>query len=224
MDWRVETDGSRRSRDRMPRYALVAALMILATAATLLILAQRPLVERERALEDAVLVSEEFIAALSGGDYGVVASLVSESAEISINPARSPQNLEMAMVWMEATGWRLTADRCTASDRGSEEGTQRVLCRLTQENAWSRVLGLAPDTRSALTIEVTSGRIVKALHSFALMSFPNESRDTFENWLTDNHPEDEDLMYTLPYLPALSSESIELWRRHTEEFVAEESR
>lgn len=224
MDGRVEADGSRHSRDQVRRTSTIAAVLILAVAAALLILGQRPFVERERALEQAVVVSEDFIAALDEGDYEMVASLVNESAEISISPARSPQDLEMSMVWMKAVGWRITADRCTASDRGTEEGTQRVLCRLTQESAWSRALGLAPDTRSAFTLEVTSDRIVKALLSFALMSFPNEGRDTFEDWLTENHPEDAGSMYALPYLPSLSSESIDLWRRHTDEFVVEKSR
>ena len=221
MDGLVQTDGSRGSGERRRRYPVVTALLIVAIAATLLVLVQRPTVERQRALEEAVLVSEEFIAALDADDYGVVSSLVSDNAEISISPARSPQDLEMAMAWMEATGWRVNADRCTSSDRGTEEGTLRVLCRLTQENAWFRGLGLDPDTRSALTIEVMSGQIVKALQSFALISFPNESRAAFEGWLTEEHSEDMEMMYVLPALPSLSAESIELWRRHTEEFVAQ---
>lgn len=223
MDGRVQTDGSRSSREGIGRYPLVAAFLILAIAATLLILVQRPLVERERSLEQAVLVSEEFIAALSDGDYGAVSSLVREDAEVSISPARSPRDLEMAMVWMEAIGWRISANRCTASDRGTEEGTMRVLCRLTQENAWSKVLELPLDTRSALTLEVNSGQVEKALLSFALMSFPNDSVDTFEDWLVEHHLEDQEVMYALPALPSLSDESIELWRIHTDEFVAEKS-
>lgn len=221
MDGLVQTEGSRGSGKRRRRQPVVAAFVIVAIAATLLVLVQRPVVERERALEQAVLVSEDFIAALDADDYAVVSSLVSDDAEISISPARSPQDLEMAMAWMEATGWRVNADLCTASDRGAEEGRLRVLCRLTQENAWFRGLGLDPDTRSAFTIEVMSGQIVKALQSFALISFPNESKATFESWLAEHHPEDLELMYTLPGLPSLSDDSIELWREHTEEFVAE---
>lgn len=224
MDGRVEVDGSSRSRDRSSRYRLVTAVLILAIATSAVIVIQQPLVVRERALAESVSVSEEFIQAFNARDFELVASLVTDGAEVSINPARSPQELETTMAWMQATGWNLTARRCTASDRGAEEGTQRVLCLVTQENAWSRILGLAPDRRSAFTFEVAEGRIVGAFLSFAPMSFPNESVISFEAWLNERHPEDEQFMYTYDRLPSLSAESIELWSRYTDEFVAEEAR
>ena len=224
MDQRVEVvDGPSRKQVRNRRYRSVSALLILAIASALLFLVQRPVVVRERALAEAVLISETFIEALSGGNHEVVETLVADGAEISINPARSPRDLEMTMAWMEATGWQFRTDRCTASDRGTEEGSQRVLCLLSQENAWSKILGLPPDTRSALTLEVGAGQIEGALLSSAPMSFRNESVISFEAWLRENHPEDEQRMYAYTGLPLLSAESIDLWGRHTEEFVAERS-
>lgn len=221
---RVHVDGTSRSQDRGRRFGIITALSTVAVASAILFLVQRPIVEREQALEDSVAISEEFIEALSGGRAEVVESILSDGAEVSINPARSPDDIEMTMAWMKATGWTLTADRCTASDRGTKEGTQRVLCRLTQENAWSRVLGLPPDTRGALTLELAEDRVVGALLSFAHMSFKEDAVNSFEAWLADHHPEDADRMYVYEWLPSLSEESIDLWGRYTDEFVVEKSR
>ncbi len=221
---RVEVDGRSGPSGRGHRHRLVTALLIVAIASTALILAQRPQLVAERTREQAVTISEEFIEEYAKGNHGAVMSLVSRTAEISMTPARNPQDLEMSMAWMEAIGWVITADRCTASARITGDGTQRVLCHLTQETAWSRVLELGPDKRSALTLEIASGRIVGAYLSFAPMSFRNdESVASFETWLSDNHPEDQRRMYRYAGLPSLTPQSIELWRLYTGEFVAEQS-
>lgn len=220
---RVEVDGRSGPQGRSHRHRRVMAILTIAIASTALILVQRPHIVTERTREQAVTISEEFIEAYVNGNHGALTSLVSGTAEISITPARSPRDLEMSMAWMEAIGWVFTADRCTASTNLTGDGTQRVLCHLTQETAWSRVLDLAPDTRSALTLEIASGRIVGAYLSFAPMSFPNDSVTRFEMWLSDNHPEDQRRMYRYAGLPSLTPQSIELWRRYTDEFVAEQS-
>lgn len=220
---RVHVDGTSRSHERGRRYGLITALLVAAIASTILVLVQRPIVQNEHAMEKSVAMSEEFIEALSQGRTEVVRSMLSSDAEVSINPARSPDDIEMTMAWMEATGWTLGVDRCAAFDRGTAGGSQRVLCRLTQENAWSRVLEVPPDTRGALTFEVAEDRIVSALLSFAPMSFKDRSVNTFEAWLAEHHPEDVRSMYVYEWLPSLSEESVELWGRHTDEFVAEKS-
>lgn len=220
---RVEVDGLGGPHAGSQRRRRVTALLIVAIASTALVLVQRPHMVTERTREQAVTISEEFIEALVNGSHGTVMSLVSSTAEISLAPARSPGDLEMSMAWMEATGWVITADRCAASASVTGDGTQRVLCHLTQETAWSRVLDHAPDTRSALTLEIASEQIVGAYLSYAPMSFRNPSVTSFVTWLSDNHPEDERRMYRYPSLPSLTSESIELWRRYTDEFVAEQS-
>lgn len=220
---RVEVDGRGGPSGRGHRHRHITALLIVAIASTALILVQRPHIVAERTREQAVTISEEFIEAYVNGNHGAVMSLVSRTAEISMTPARNPRDLEMSMAWMEAIGWAITADRCTASARVTGDGTQRVLCHLTQETAWSRVLELGPDKRSALTLEIASERIVGAYLSFAPTSFPNESVASFETWLVDNHPGDRRRMYRYAGLPSLTPQSIELWRRYTDEFVAEQS-
>lgn len=137
-----------------------------------------------------------------------------------MNPARSVDELEMEIAWLEATGWLYTSKGCKATHGPSEEDTVHVLCPLAHENAWSRVMGLEPDTRGSLTLDVVSGEIATALLSFAPMSFPTETVVAFQNWLVVTHPDDLETMYLYGGLPALTPESIELWSQHTEEFVA----
>jgi hypothetical protein len=196
--------------------------LIVVAIATVLVLVQRPYLAKERAAEEVVTISEEFIEALGNWDHQAASSLVSDTADISISPTRNPEELEMGIAWMEATGWVFTTGGCTASTV-TEDGAQRVLCYLTHESAWSRALKLDPDTRSALTLQVASGTIVEAFLSFAPMSFPNDAVRSFETWLGDNHPEYQEGMNLYAGLPSLTPESIELWRRYTDEFVAEQS-
>jgi Iap family predicted aminopeptidase len=54
------------------------------------------------------------------------------------------------------------------------------------------------------------------------MSLRNEAVRSFETWLVEQHPEDQEEMYRYAGLPSLTLESIELWHRHTDEFVAEQ--
>ena len=200
--------------------ALVAVLVVLA-ALVLLLAVQGSYLEERRSRGEAELLVEGFVAGLGDRDHELVRSMVSDTASISMNPVRSLDDLELGMAWLDATGWVFTTDGCSVS-AVTEEGAQRVLCHLAHENAWSRALSLPPDTRGALTAEVSSGAIVEASLSFAPMSFPNEAVWTFAMWLRDTHPEDEELMYQYLGLPALTPDSIDLWRRHTEGFVAEQ--
>lgn len=222
LDDRVRAEGVNTPQGRKYHTRHIAVVLIVVAMSTVLVLVQRPYLARERAAEEAVAISEEFIEALGKWDHQAASSLVRGTADISITPARSPEDLEMGIRWMAATESISTTDGCTASTV-TEDGVHRVLCYLTHENAWSRALKLEPDTRSALTLQVTSGQIVGVFLSFAPMSFPNDAVRSFEHWLSDNHPEHQEAMYLYAGLPALTPESIELWRRYTDEFVAEQS-
>ena len=200
--------------------SLVAVLVVLA-ALVLLLVIQGSYLEEKRSRGETELLVEGFIEGFAGRDHELVRSMVSDTAIISMNPVRSLDDLELGMAWLEATGWVFTTDGCSVS-AVTEGGIQRVLCHLAHENAWSQALGLPPDTRGALTAEVSSGEIVEASLSYAPMSFPNEAVWTFAIWLRDTHPEDEELMYQYLGLPALTPESVDLWRKHTEGFVAEQ--
>ena len=51
------------------------------------------------------------------------------------------------------------------------------------------------------------------------MSYANDVVTAFEAWLEETHPDDWAKMYLYDDLPDLTSESIELWSQHTNEFV-----
>ncbi len=223
LDDRVKVEGANAPRRRGFRWRRITAVLIVVVISTVLVLVQRPHLARERADDEAVVISEAFVEAHGNWNYQTAASLVSDTAVISINPALSPEELQMEMAWMQATGWVFTTTGCTVTRGPTGDGTQRVLCYLTHENAWSRALNLDPDTRSSLTFEVASGQIVGAFLSSAPMSFRNDAVRSFETWLGVQHPEDLGEMYRYAGLPSLTLESIELWRRYTDEFVVEQS-
>ncbi len=219
MDDRVKVDGMDVSSGRRQHWGPIAAVLMVGAISAGLVLAQRPHLAAELAGDEAVTISEAFLEARGNWDHHAAASLLSETAAISITPAQNPEDLEMEMAWLEATGWVFATTGCAATRGPAKDGTQRVLCYLTHENAWSRALKLDPDTRSAFTLEVNDGQIVSASLSFAPMSFRNDAVIGFETWLHEQHSDHAEEMYRYPGLPSLTLESIELWREHTNEFV-----
>ncbi len=222
MDNRIKVDGAQVPNEQNHHWRPIAAVLLVMAIATALVLVQRPHLTTERAGEEAIAISEAFIEAHGNWDHQGASSLVSDTAAISINPARSPEDLEMEIAWMEATGWVFTTTGCSVTRGLTGDGARRVLCYLTHENAWSRALELNPGTRSTLTFEVNATQIVGAFLSSAPMSFRNEAVRSFETWLVEQHPEDREEMYRYAGLPSLTLESIELWHRYTNEFVAEQ--
>lgn len=206
---------------RRRRLSVVPVVAVALVALSALILVQRRDLERDSSREEAIAISERFIEAHNSRDLEAVRSLVADTALISMNPAVSVDDLEMEMAWLEAIGSVITSSECRAArgPSGSGEDGVRVLCALTQENAWSAVLSREPDVRGALTFSVASDEITAVFLSFAPMSFPNEAVSTFENWLGETHPDDLSEMYVYDGLPALTPESIRLWSLYTVEFV-----
>ncbi|MEE8376552.1 MAG: hypothetical protein V3S26_09555 [Acidimicrobiia bacterium] len=222
MDDRVKVDGADVPSSRRQHRGPIAAVLTVAAISTVLVLVQRPHLAAELAGEEAVTISEAFLEARGNWDHQTAISLVSDKAAISITPARSTEDLEMEMAWLKATEWVFATTGCTVTRGPAEDGTQRVLCYMTHENAWSRALKMDPDARSIFTLEVNAGQIVSAALSFAPMSFRNDAVTGFETWLNEQHPDHLEELYRYAGLPSLTLESIELWHRYTEEFVAEQ--
>jgi hypothetical protein len=195
MDNRIKVDGAQVPNGRNHHWRPIAAVLLVIAISTALVLVQRPHLTTEHAGEGAIAISEAFIDAHGNWDHQAASYLVSDAAAISINPARSPEDLEMEIASMEATGWVFTTTGCSVTRRLTGDGTQRVLCYLTHGNAWSRALELNPDTRSTLTFEINATQIVGAFLSSAPMSFRNDAVRSFETWLVEQHPEDQEEMY-----------------------------
>lgn len=221
LDDRVRPDGRDRPHPRRRRVGVIPAAVVAFLLLAGLILVQRLDLDDESSRVEAVAVSEKFIEAHNSRDHETARSLVADTALISMNPAFAVDDLEMGMAWLDATGWVITTNGCTVTRRPSAaaEDPIHVLCALAHENAWSKAIGLEPDRRGGLTLDVASGEIDSALLSFAPMGWPNEAVQTFEDWLAETHPDDLEQMYVYQSLPALTSESITLWSQHTDEFV-----
>ena len=220
MDERVRPDGRDEQRRSVRRLPVIVVLVIGVLVLVALILVQRSDLTEERSRGEAAAVAERFIEAHNSRDPEIARSLVADTAEISMNPVRSVDEIEMGISWLEATGWMFTTDGCRATRGPSEDEMVHVLCLLVHENAWSRALGVDPDTRGALTLDVVSGEITTAHMSSPPMSWNSELVVAFEDWLAETHPEDLERMYQYhPGLPALTSESINLWEQRTAEFV-----
>ena len=218
-DERVRPDGTDEPRRQERLSHIAPALLIAGLVLAALISVQYFDLAEERSQAEAVALSESFIAAHNSRDYTKVRSMVAKAAEISMNPARSVDDLDMAMSWLEATGWTITSHGCTATSGTSEEDPIHVFCSVAHENAWSKAMGEEPDTRGGLALDIVSGEIATALLSPAPMSYANDAVTAFEAWLEETHPDDLAKMYVYEDLPALTVESIELWSRHTNEFV-----
>ena len=218
-DDRVRVDDTDEPPLQGRRLRIVPVLVVAALALAALIVVQYFDLAGERSQAEAVAVSERFIEAHNSWDYETARSLVVDTAEISMNPARSVDELEMGMAWLEATGWAITSNGCRAISGPFEEDPVHVLCSLAHENAWSRAMGLEPDTRGALTLDVVSGEITTAIYSSAPMAFNHDWVSAFVGWVDETHPDDRDEMFLYDQLPALTHESIELWKQHTDEFV-----
>lgn len=206
--------GSRR------RWRLGLAVGALGGAALVLIMVQQAQLSRIAASEEAALIATEFLEAREAWDADRALSYLDPDAVVSINPARSVSDIPAELSWLRATQWRFYVDECSPTSFRSE-GTHRVMCAVTFDNAWSRVQNLAPDSSSRFTIEVRDGLIVSAMLSYGPTTSGNQSYTAFGEWVRDTHPEDAAVMFVYDTAPALTEESIQLWEQYTREYVRE---
>jgi len=152
--------------------------------------------------------------------------------------------LQTEFAWLDAIGWTMTVDACVV-DRPDPERTT-VTCFVVIDNAWSRALGTGPyDAEFYISLTPPGGEygvegpfdrwtVTERLSSeqFPRTAFELETWDPFVEWVDANHPSDFTTMvlpgmasdlHLFPAFPALTDESVELWRRHTDEFVREQT-
>lgn len=202
------------------RWRLGLAVGALGGAALVLIMVQQAQLFRTAVAEEAAIIATEFLEAREAWDEDRVLSYLDPDAVVSINPARKVSDIPAELSWLRATQWRYHVDGCSPTSFRSE-GTHRVMCAVTYENAWSRVQNLAPDSSSRFTIEVRDGLIVSAMLSFAPRGFGAQSYAAFAEWVRDTHPEDAAVMFVYDTAPVLTEASIQLWEQYTQEYVQE---
>ncbi|MGB7860933.1 MAG: hypothetical protein WBM90_10590, partial [Acidimicrobiia bacterium] len=167
----------------------------------------------------AVETSAAFVDAWGHSDPTAY-SYLTDDASVSIYPTIGADQLDAEMRLRQAMGWVYEVDGCRViTVYKFEDETRAVLCAVTHHSAWSDGLGVEPITTARVTLNVLGDRVRAAKLGFNRFQYDSEIKE----WLTTNHPEDVDLMYQYPNdpTPSLSDEAIELWRRYTQEFVAE---
>jgi hypothetical protein len=139
--------------------------------------------------------------------------------------------------WFGAGGWTFEKDGCGVHGWSDKRGV--VGCGFTYENDLTRALGMRP-VGTEISFVIDAGRIETAWFGgggeccYNLFGSPDPDPqdpfrpvwDMFVEWLSTSHPENFKRMYDADYgypirgYPILDPDSIELWKRYTDEFVA----
>ena len=179
---------------------------------------------RVAAVSDAAAeTATAFLEARQAWNAEAAIDYLSEEAKVSIPPARSVEELPMELALLQTIGWIYEVDDCSVVEAHKfDDGTRRVLCSVTHHNDLSRALGVGPYTTTRFTMDVRDGLITSVILAVPMASYVNQTAAPFFDWLTENHPEDIEAMTRIGTItPALTVESIDLWKRYVAEFVAE---
>jgi hypothetical protein len=172
------------------------------------------------------LVADSYMSARAEHDWEGIKALFDEEI-----PERSIEVMVDRDSWdyQRAVGLtyrNLGCERISSGSRGS-----LVECEMQIDTRVSRLLGLEP-AQGLISILVGDGQIQRvsvaipddptARPNLGLIVALDEAVVVFEGWITENHPEAEDIMYDPARSgPVLNPESIALWEQYTDEFVAE---
>jgi hypothetical protein len=187
-----------------------------------------------------IAVGESFMDAWLAGDGEAAAAMFNPEGTFD---ALQPGVLPALHDWFRAGGWTLRGGGCGLYG-GWGKGLGYVGCGFRYENDLTRALGTGPMggmmyvVIDAGTIEAATTRVLENysdgdlfLTDFVDNMFrsPNPERqdlfgpvwDMFIEWISSSDPEDFGRMYDQDRgYPILDAQSIELWERYTDEFVA----
>ena len=259
LDDRAKTDSQRTSRTWLAIAALVAvvvgvAVVMLTTGEDEANTAANPATttavpdpeaSQDPLLNEALAVATAVTQARADHD---METMVANSIDGRIEGllAQSYQTMPDEFAWQDAVGWSIEIQSCEVANPDLANTT--VVCHVVHNNAISEALGEGPFPGDysmkvnyagdeKLGVVMTETTVTEAFNnSFAATEFRTGTWQPFVKWLSDQYPEDVDLMLTEetgqpaevllgvgPRLPQTTPESIELWRQHVEEFVAEQS-
>jgi hypothetical protein len=177
-----------------------------------------------------VRVANTFMAALNDHDGLAIRGMYAvEDQELKWNP----DNWVAVTEFNRALGFRYTDVDCVKQPPISYAGTEAtpVECSWALEQDLTKALGLEA-TEGIYTVYVSGGDIVRAVETWGDPSSMNRSFDEFRSWVAANHDEDAWTMfrdttdYRLPLVyvnshASVETESLDLWDRYVDEFVAE---
>jgi hypothetical protein len=167
---------------------------------------------------------------VDGDGEGAAATFSAEGTFDGFPPAILPALHD----WFRAGGWTFGDAACGVHGWDDRRGV--VGCTFPYENDLTRGVGLRPQSMT-VSFVTDSGGIKTAWFGaggdfeYNLFGWPNENRgnddlfgdlwDMFLGWLSSQHPDDFVHMYDADRgYPILDRTSIDLWRRHTAEFLA----
>lgn len=165
---------------------------------------------------EALAIAEAFMEARDAADVEATFALFSDDVHLS-SLARTAEELVLWYAWDEAYGADIVSFECREL---ADARLTRVGCTYATTNAWAEALGVGPFSGSSYLLTMSDGRITSMVHNFNDTEFLPQVWSPVSIWIAERHPDDWQVMRR-GQAPILTEESIELWRQHTEEFVAE---
>ena len=199
--------------------AIVVAAVVAVVAAAILLATRSG---ESEVVDDPQSIAERIIT----GGGAEADELVAADAEVATSNIADRREYVMSRDWLKAIGYENTLQECTQSD---VPGGVEVKCTLVHTSAAGEALGEGP-YEGSYRVVVVDGVATEVVNTSNLSRYTREVWQPFLGWLRQTHPEDAHrMLYTDTSQgfgasgthPVMSVESIELWRRHTEEFVAE---
>lgn len=211
---------NRRRRPYMAGLAAAAVVVLTGFALVLINLTGEP----SPAAGEPIEIAHEFIDARNEYDGARMASLFETDADLAFEVVDSVSRYPALAEFERAIGWEYRLGNCTEEPHASE-GWVRVNCPYQSENDWSRAFGMGPfGEQSNFQLVIADGKIQSLFNDMDFEQFQPVFGEFFA-WLETTHPQDVPRMLDLQagaplYVPYMTPDAIELWERHTDEFVA----
>lgn len=176
---------------------------------------------------DPVEVVRTFLDAYAAGDGLVMTSLVADGADLALGVDAAPDVptwMRTEARWHAAVGFRMVKESCELQPGTSSE--TRVECTYDYHAMGSDRLRLGPFLGSTFTATVQDGRITSTRQRvpYAENGFSDQVWEPFAKWVQEAYPQDAAVMYAdwpSQWLQAYTDDSIALWAKHTQDYVAQ---
>ena len=222
--WREPDDQAAPSRTRITLWVGVAASAVLMTVGVVFLTRGGDDADRVVTADEtrrAIDVAQSFVEARDRWDGEAVRALVADDAEVSgENQVTTADEYLVNAEFERVTGWRFLEPECTASE---VDPPIEVTCTYLMENAWSQALGEGPFTGSNFTFVIADDQIQQITHYFNFDLFAPQVFEVWVAWLTENHPDDVNVMYGFDGGIATvhsTPQALALQQQYTNEFKA----
>ena len=173
-------------------------------------------------------VATSFVEAVGARDAEQAVSYLADDADIAkLISSVGAQGVEgtveefrRLLSLLDATGYKQTHSSC--EEVGSSSAGS-VSCTFGYHNLGSDEIARGPFGGSSFFLTVRDGEIVQARMDFETGEFSGQMWEPFAAWVSTAYPKDAAVMYGDATYSGmrLTEESIELWARHTREYVKE---